>query len=111
MGRSPAIGRAPGFSRRAGGAPARTTLPEACPVRLRERILSIVLVVVLGVGAAAAAALVHLQRAAGLRQVELAAQTLASTIYHGLALSMIRNNPDEIGEILQHLQGEPMVRR
>jgi len=80
-------------------------------VRLRERILSIVLVVVLGVGAAAAAALVHLQRAAGLRQVELAAQTLASTIYHGLALSMIRNNPDEIGEILQHLQGEPMVRR
>ncbi|NLG69163.1 MAG: HAMP domain-containing protein [Firmicutes bacterium] len=80
-------------------------------MRLRERILSIVLVVVLGVGAAAAAALVHLQRAAGLRQVELAAQTLASTIYHGLALSMIRNNPDEIGEILQHLQGEPMVRR
>ena len=80
-------------------------------MRLREKILAAVVLVVLGVGAASALALVHLQRAAGLRQVELAAQTLASTIYHGLRLSMIRNNPDEIGEILQHLQGEPMVRR
>ncbi|HEY8498525.1 MAG TPA: hypothetical protein VIK90_04690, partial [Limnochordales bacterium] len=80
-------------------------------MRLREKILAAVVLVVLGVGAASALALVRLQRAAGLRQVELAAQTLASTIYHGLRLSMIRNNPDEIGEILQHLQGEPMVRR
>lgn len=80
-------------------------------MRLSEKILLTVTLVVLVVGGISALALVYLQRAAGLRQVEEAAQTLASTIYHGLRLSMIRNNPDEIQEILRHLRGEPMVRR
>lgn len=80
-------------------------------MRLSEKILLTVTLVVLLVGGVSTLALVYLQRAAGLRQVEQAAQTLASTIYHGLRLSMIRNNPDEIQEILRHLRGEPMVRR
>lgn len=73
-------------------------------------LLSVAAVIGLVVGASVVAA-VRLQRSAGLQQTELAAQTLASAIYHGLEVSMIRNNPDEMREIIQSLQSEPMVRR
>lgn len=67
--------------------------------------------VLLVVGGCSALLAVHLQRTAGLRQVEGAAQVLTSTIYRGLESSMIRNSPDEMQEILTHLQGEAMLRR
>ncbi|MEW6046186.1 MAG: histidine kinase [Bacillota bacterium] len=80
-------------------------------MRLNLKILLAVSLVVLIVGGASAAAMVHLQRTAGVRQVEQAAQTLASIIYRGLEFSMVRNNPGEMQEIIRHLRGEPMVRR
>ncbi|MDR7483994.1 MAG: histidine kinase [Armatimonadota bacterium] len=78
-------------------------------MRLHLKISLVTVAILLAVGGMSVYALYAFQRRAAMEQFEHMAQTLTTTILNSLEITMVRNNQEEMREIIRLIQREAMI--